>query len=144
MSPSSACGEAVGPGSRRGWRGPVGGLRHECRQAFRFEERGEKRLHKKPTRGQIEACRPWLDAELDEVAPSVIVCLGGSAAQALLGSGVRVMRDHGVPVDWEGYLVIPTIHPAFVLRSSDSGRRSELFALMVDDLKKSAELATPG
>ena len=79
-----------------------------------------------------------------KVAPSVIVCLGGSAAQALLGSRVRVMSDHGVPVDWEGYLVVPTIHPAFVLTSSDSGRRSELFALMVADLEQTAELATPG
>ena len=78
------------------------------------------------------------------MSPSVIVCLGGSAAQALLGSGVRVMRDHGVPVDWEGYLVMPTLHPAFVLRASESGRRSELFAFMVDDFQKAAELATSG
>jgi len=54
------------------------------------------------------------------------------------------MRDHGVPVDWDGYLVIPTIHPVFVLRSSDSGRRSALLGLLVGDLKKAAELGTPG
>jgi DNA polymerase len=111
---------------------------------FRFEERAKLRPHKKPTPGQIEACRPWLDAELDDVAPSIIFCLGGSAAQGLLGSRVRLMRDHGVPVDWDGYLVIPTIHPVFVLRSSDSGRRSALLGLLVGDLKKAAELGTPG
>ena len=109
---------------------------------FRFEERGKKRLHKKPTRGHIEACRPWFEAELVKVQPDVIVCLGGSAAQALLGSEVRVMKDHGVPIEWEGFLVVPTIHPSFVLRSSDGDRRSELFDLLVDDLRKAAELAS--
>ncbi|HEX6299791.1 MAG TPA: UdgX family uracil-DNA binding protein [Acidimicrobiia bacterium] len=109
---------------------------------FRFEERGKKRLHKKPTRGQIAACRPWFEAELAKVDPGVIVCLGGSAAQALLGSGIRVMKDHGVPREWEGFLVVPTIHPSFVLRSSDDARRSELFALLVDDLRMAVELAS--
>jgi uracil-DNA glycosylase family protein len=108
---------------------------------FRFEERGKKRLHKKPTRGHVEACRPWFEVELGKVEPNVIVCLGGSAAQALLGSGVRVMKDHGVPTEWRDFLVIPTIHPSFILRSSDSERRSELFELLVDDLRKAAEIA---
>jgi uracil-DNA glycosylase len=111
---------------------------------FRFEERGKKRLHKKPTRGHVEACRPWFEAELAKVEPHVIVCLGGSAAQALLGSGVRVMKDHGVPTEWRDYLVIPTIHPSFILRSSDNERRSELFELLVDDLRKAAEIAASG
>jgi DNA polymerase len=109
---------------------------------FRFEERGKKRLHKKPTRGQVEACRPWLDAELVKVDPAVIVCLGGSAAQALLGSGVRVMKDHGIPIEWEGLVAIPTIHPSFILRSREGNRGSELFDLLVDDLRKAAELAS--
>jgi uracil-DNA glycosylase len=108
---------------------------------FRFEERGKKRLHKKPTRSHIAACRPWLEAELEKVDPGAIVCLGGSAAQSLLGSGVRVTKDHGVPVDWEGFPVIPTIHPSFILRSSDGGRRRELFDLLVSDLKKAMEVA---
>lgn len=108
---------------------------------FRFEERGKKRLHKKPTRSHITACRPWLEAELEKVNPGAIVCLGGSAAHSLLGSGIRVMKDHGVPVDWEGFPVIPTIHPSFILRSSDSGRRGELFDLLVGDLKKAVEVA---
>lgn len=108
---------------------------------FRFEERGKRRLHKKPTHRHIEACRPWLLAELEQVAPAVIVCLGGSAAGALLGSQVRVMTDRGVPVEWEGYVVLPTIHPSFVLRSSESGRRAERFGLLLDDLREAARLA---
>jgi uracil-DNA glycosylase len=110
---------------------------------FRFEERGKKRLHKKPTRGQIEACRPWFEAELEKVDPAVIVCLGGSAAQALLGSSIRVMTDHGVPIEWEGLMVVPTIHPSFILRSRASDRGAELFELLVGDLRKAAELASP-
>lgn len=110
---------------------------------FRFEERGKKRLHKEPTRTQIQACRPWLEAELEKVEPGVIVCLGGSAAQALLGSSVRVMKDHGVPTEWEGFLVVPTIHPSFILRAPDGDRRAELFDLLVDDLRKAAEVASP-
>ena len=109
---------------------------------IRFEERGKKRLHKKPTRGQIEACRPWFEAELEKVEPAVIVCLGGSAAQALLGSGVRVMQDHGVPIEWEGLLVVPTIHPSFILRSRGGERGPELFELLVGDLRGAAELAS--
>lgn len=108
---------------------------------FRFEERGKQRLHKKPTRSHVAACRPWLEAELDHVGPSAVVCLGSSAAQALLGGAVRVMRDHGVAVAWQSYQVIPTIHPSFILRSSDSGRRSELFDLLVSDLAAAAQLS---
>lgn len=108
---------------------------------FRFEERGKRRIHKKPTRRHIAACRPWLLAELKQVDPAVIVCLGGSAAGALLGSEVRVMTNHGVPVDWQGYVVLPTIHPSFVLRSSESARRADLFGLLVDDLREAVRLA---
>lgn len=109
---------------------------------FRFEARGKKRLHKKPTRKHVEACRPWLEAELERVEPAVIVCLGSSAAQSLLGSHVRVMEDHGVPFDWEGLVAVPTIHPSFILRSAEGGRRSELFSLLVTDLKEAARLRT--
>lgn len=108
---------------------------------FRHEQRGKKRLHKKPTRTQVMACRPWLLAELERVDPAVIVCLGASAAQALLGPEIRVMRDHGDPMEWEGYLVIPTIHPAVILRSVDAGKRVEMFDLLVADLVLAADLA---
>jgi len=109
---------------------------------FRFEMRGKRRLHNKPTRRHIEACRPWLNTELAKVDPAVIVCLGSSAAQALLGSGVKVMEDHGVPVDWEGFLVVPTIHPSFILRTPDHDGREQLFRLLVSDLGVAADLAS--
>lgn len=108
---------------------------------FRFEERGKRRLHKKPTRQHIMACRPWLEAELAKVQPGAIVCLGGSAAQSLLGSDIRVTEDHGIPIEWEGHMVIPTIHPSFILRSSDSARREELFDLLVSDLRVASDIA---
>lgn len=111
---------------------------------FRFEERGKKRLHKKPTRKHVEACRPWLEAELERVEPGVIVCLGSSAAQSVLGSHVRVMEDHGIPFEWEGFVVVPTIHPSFILRSAEGGRRSELFSLLVTDLKEADRLSGAG
>lgn len=110
---------------------------------FRFEERGQRRLHEKPLRRHVNACRPWLNAELAHVQPDVIVALGGSAAQSVLGRSIRVMSDHGVPIEWEGVLVLPTIHPSFVLRSSgDSERRNELFDLLVSDLKTARQLAS--
>ncbi|HEX6286970.1 MAG TPA: UdgX family uracil-DNA binding protein [Acidimicrobiia bacterium] len=110
---------------------------------FRFEERGQRRLHKKPLRRHVNACRSWLNAESAHVRPDVIVALGGSAAQSVLGRSIRVMSDHGVPIEWEGVLVLSTIHPSFVLRSSgDSERRDELFDLLVSDLKTSRELAS--
>lgn len=110
---------------------------------FRFEQRGKKRLHKKPTRAHIAACRPWLDAEIEKVDPGVIVCLGGSAAQALLGSDIRIMESHGVAIEWEGLMVVPTIHPSYVLRSGDDERRHELFELLVGDLCVAAEIGRP-
>lgn len=110
---------------------------------FRFEERGKRRLHKKPARRHIAACRPWLEAELARVEPDVVVALGGSAAQSILERPVRVLTDHGEPVEWEGVLVVPTIHPSFVLRSStDRARRDELFDLLVEDLKVALALAS--
>lgn len=110
---------------------------------FRFDVRGKKRLHKKPTRRHVGACRPWLQAELARVQPDVIVALGGSAAQSLLERSIRVLSDHGVPIEWEGVLVVPTIHPSFVLRSSgDRKRRAELFELLVSDLRTAKDVAS--
>lgn len=109
---------------------------------FRFRVSGEKRIHQTPTRRHVEACRPWLDAELAKIRPSVIVTLGASAAKSLLGSDLRVMADHGVPLEWEDFIVVPTIHPSFVLRSSaDPSRRSELRTILVADLMRAGELA---
>lgn len=109
---------------------------------FRFEERGKKRLHKKPARRHIEACRPWLEIELARVDPYVIVCLGGSAAEAILERPVRVMSDRGAPVEWGEYLVMPTIHPSYILRTRDDAVRRERFGLLVHDLETALQLSS--
>lgn len=94
---------------------------------FRWERRGKRRIHRKPTAGHIEACRPWLDGEIEVVAPKLIVCLGATAAKALLGSDFRVTQHRGEVFRPEGLpAVTATIHPSAVLRvSSDEERRDE-------------------
>jgi DNA polymerase len=102
---------------------------------FRWEARGKRRIHKRPGVGHIRACRPWLDAEIDVLGPDVVVCLGATAAQALLGAEFRVTRDHGRFVEAEGgYLVTATVHPSSVLRSSDAEARQAQMDILVSDL----------
>jgi DNA polymerase len=103
---------------------------------FRWEPRGKRRLHKKPNAAQVNACRPWFDAELELVSPQVLVCLGATAAQALLGAGIRVSRDHGrfVPSDLAPF-VTATQHPSAVLRARDATARAALMEMLVDDLR---------
>src|SRR5688500_12915195 len=80
---------------------------------FRYEERGKRRIHQRPGSEHIKACRPWLDAELEVIQPRVLVCLGAVAAQALLGSKVRVTKDRGKPLESElAPVVLVTIHPS--------------------------------
>jgi uracil-DNA glycosylase family protein len=100
------------------------------------------RLHAKPNRGEILACRPWLDAEIERVDPAVVVCLGATAAQALLGQDVRVTRDHGAPLDLNGRRAVVTIHPSAVLRAGDD--RQARLAQLVADLEVAAGLAAEG
>jgi uracil-DNA glycosylase len=102
--------------------------------------RGKRRLHQKPNAEEIRACRPWLDAELRVVKPEVVVCLGATAAKALLGSGFRVTRQRGefLEVDFAP-LATATIHPSAILRiDDDEERRAEMKAL-VADLRRVAE-----
>lgn len=110
---------------------------------FKWEaaQRGKRRIHKKPRQSEIEACRPWLDAELKVVKPQVAVCLGASAAQALLGKKFRVTRDRGllVPSDLAPQ-VMATTHPASILRAPDSRSREQQRREFVRDLKKVADL----
>ena len=96
------------------------------------------RLHAKPNRGEVTACLPWLEAELDALDPAVVVTLGATATRALLGPDVRVTRDHGVPVAWMGRTVIATIHPAAVLRGGDN--RDRLRRQLVADLSVARRL----
>ena len=100
---------------------------------FKFVRRGKKRLHDKPTRYEIEACKPWLDAELEAVHPEIVVLLGATAAQALLGTKFRVTKERGHVLETElATWTFATVHPAAVLRAPDDELRriakEELFA----------------
>ena len=107
---------------------------------FKWTARGKRRLHEKPNAREIAACRPWLEAELAVVHPEVLVCLGATAAQALLGRQFRVTRDRGKPVDSDlAEHVLATVHPSSILRGEPAGREQE-YAALVADLKVVAEL----
>jgi uracil-DNA glycosylase family protein len=103
-------------------------------------ERGEKskrRIHKKPNDGEIRACRPWLDQEMKLVQPKVVVCLGATAAQALLGKTFRVTKSRGQKVSAPfAEAVFATVHPSSILRAPDSKSRDEARRAFIADLKK--------
>jgi DNA polymerase len=104
---------------------------------FKWQPRGKRRIHQKPNAAEVAACRPWLDAELAVVKPKVLVCLGATAAQALLGRQFRVSKQRGVPVESDlAPVVMATVHPSAILRSDD--REAEM-ALFVEDLRRVAE-----
>jgi uracil-DNA glycosylase family protein len=108
---------------------------------FKWTPRGKRRIHQKPNAAETAACRPWLDAELAVVKPDVLVALGATAAQALLGSGFRVTRERGVPVDSDlAPNVIATVHPSSILRARDEVERREAYDAFVADLKVVAGL----
>jgi DNA polymerase len=110
---------------------------------FKWEPRGKRRIHAKPNQAEITACMPWLNAELAMIRPDVVVCLGATAAQALLGKSFRVTKQRG---EWvESPLaphVMATIHPSAILRAEED--RAEQMSLFVADLKKVAKVLTAG
>jgi uracil-DNA glycosylase family protein len=103
---------------------------------FKWEPRGKRRIHKKPNAEEIGACRPWLEAEMQVLEPKVVVCLGATAAQALLGRQFRVTRDRGrfVPSDLVPH-VLATIHPSAILRAPDEETRNTEMRAFVADLR---------
>jgi uracil-DNA glycosylase len=104
-------------------------------------ERGKRRIHKKPRHSEIQACRPWLDAELEAVKPQVLVCLGATAAQSLLGKNFSVMRQRGHLIQSElAPNVIATVHPSSILRARDSASRQLQMKDFVRDLTNIVEL----
>lgn len=106
---------------------------------------GKVRIHKKPTAEQVKACRPWLEAELEVVKPKVVVCLGATAAQALLGRSFRVTAQHGQWVEWPYEpLATATVHPSSILRAPDEEARRAAYAGFVADLAIVAEAITCG
>jgi uracil-DNA glycosylase family protein len=108
---------------------------------FKWQARGKRRIHQKPNAIEMAACRPWLEAELTVVKPSVLVLLGATAAQSLLGSSFRVTKMRGVPIDSDlAPNVIATVHPSSILRAPDEGSRAQATRDFVADLKVVAKL----
>jgi DNA polymerase len=105
---------------------------------FKWKPVGKRRLHQKPSAREIAACKPWLEAELAILRPEVIVALGATAAQALMGPAFRVTRDRGRPFDipWAKVL-FATVHPSSILRGPPADRAANL-AAFIADLKKVA------
>src|SRR5947209_2677704 len=111
---------------------------------FKWEPRGKRRIHKKPNAAQITACRPWLDAEIGVVQPEVVILLGATAAQGILGRDFRVTQHRG---EWIESPIAPyvmaTVHPSSILRAPDDETRHEEMRKFIDDLKKVAmQIAT--
>jgi uracil-DNA glycosylase len=104
--------------------------------------RGKKRIHKKPRYSEIQACRPWLDAELRVVKPQILVCLGSTAAQSLLGRTFSVTRQRGQLIDSPlAPFVMATVHPSSILRAPDENARNQQMQAFINDLKVVAHLA---
>ncbi|HEY2031010.1 MAG TPA: UdgX family uracil-DNA binding protein [Myxococcales bacterium] len=107
---------------------------------FKWVARGKRRLHQKPDAREQAACRPWLLAELKVLEPELIVCLGATAAQALLGKTFRVTKQRGEILEHELGRVLATVHPSSILRAPDDDARARETALFVKDLKVAAKV----
>ena len=141
--------------------GPAGRLLDECMieagidrskayvtnavKHFKWEPRGKLRLHKKPNSLEIGACKPWLEAEIKAVAPKLVVCLGATAAQSLLGPAFRVTQQRGVVIEPSGLPpVVATVHPSSILRAQDEESRAREKQQFINDLKGVAKLIGQG
>jgi uracil-DNA glycosylase family protein len=111
---------------------------------FRFEERGKRRIHKSPAVGHVVACAPWLDAEVDAVDPVVIVCLGATAARAVLGRPAAVGQERGRLQQTRGRLALITAHPSSLLRIRATRDREDAFDMLVRELRVAAGAARKG
>lgn len=104
---------------------------------FKWEPRGKRRIHKKPSASEIDACRPWLEAEIAALQPQIIVLLGATAAQSLLGRDFRVTQHRGEFLDSDlAPRVIATVHPSSILRAPDEKTRHEEMERFIADLRK--------
>jgi len=103
---------------------------------FKFEERGKRRIHQKPTAGEVHACFPWLEAELSLLHPTLIVCLGATAALAVIGRGHKLLENRGQFFDHpRAKAVTATVHPSSILRAPDPASREESYRAFVQDLR---------
>jgi DNA polymerase len=110
---------------------------------FKWEARGKRRIHDKPSRTEVVACHQWLERELDVLRPdAVLVALGATAGQSLFGPKFRVGASRGEDLQLDRHPVVATIHPSAVLRSRSSEERAEAYEGLVDDLRRAARLAS--
>ncbi|GMA96531.1 UdgX family uracil-DNA binding protein [Pseudolysinimonas kribbensis] len=109
---------------------------------FRFERRGKRRIHEKPAVAHIDACRPWLRAELGVVRPGIVVCLGATAARSVLGRDVRIGAERGRVLEESDPPALITTHPSALLRTRDPADRDAAFAALVADLRVAHEAAS--
>ena len=101
---------------------------------FKWTPKGKRRIHQAPKAEEIQACAPWLEAEMEVVDPEVLICLGATAVRAVIGSKAKVMKDHGEFLESRlGRTAVPTLHPSAVLRADDEDRADAL-AMLVGDL----------
>ena len=108
---------------------------------FKWEPRGKRRIHKKPNTREIVACRPWLEAEISLLKPTIIVCLGATAAQSLLGPQFRVTKQRGQFIESTlAPYIVATVHPSSILRAPDDETRRLERRQFIDDLKKVAHV----
>ena len=107
---------------------------------FKWEARGKRRIHAKPNAAEIKACMPWLESEIRLVQPRIVICLGATAAQALLGRTFRVTQSRGqiLPVRWAG-AALATWHPSAILRAPDAEARRQGQVELIGDLRTAAE-----
>jgi uracil-DNA glycosylase family protein len=106
---------------------------------FKWTPKGKRRIHQKPRAEEIKACAPWLEAEMDVVDPEVLVCLGATAVQAVIGSKAKVMKDHGQFLESRlGRTAMPTLHPSAILRAEDADREDAM-AMLVGDLGRARD-----
>jgi DNA polymerase len=108
---------------------------------FKWEPRGKRRMHKTPAQREIAACHYWIDIETGKVGPKVIVALGATALKSVLqSSGVKLQASMGHAIEHEGYSVVATYHPSFVLRAPDPESREQAYRAIVEALREAARL----
>ena len=109
---------------------------------FKFDPRGKRRIHAKPNAAEIKACHQWIARELDAIAPDLVIALGATAAQSLMGKGMPIGRNRGKELTWsDGRRGIITVHPSYLLRIPDAESKEREYHAFVRDLKLAAKLA---
>lgn len=111
---------------------------------FKFEQRGKRRLHKRPNAYEIERCHWWLGRELDLVRPRIVVAMGATAARSLAGRPIKVLEARGEVLDFHGWRGFVTVHPSFLLRMRDRAAAAREFDRFVGDLRLVGKLAARG